>query len=458
MKKWSFLFFTALLPLLAFAQNMYTDMLMEGKTWHYLRGWPLGNAMTEGVRGDTVIAGRACKQYGWVGNDNFFTRAAFLCQEDDKIYSVDGETGALRLLYDFGASAGDVIIWGNKEAKLTVTATGVVRARGHELRTVTFVVTEEWTGDEWTTVEDSYPQMWIEGMGSSSGPLAGPRPDIAGVANLLLNVTCNGELLYDSDIFSVTDFEKMMLNYQPEWEYNRLYWNEAKRYWGRGESCHAIKTGSELPSPMNFIYSVITIHEKKESKLYLRQGDKVYAKKDSYREYMKKVLPEGSDFFEEQADWYDDVVLYDFSLNEGDRYPCCGDVTVESVIQVMTRDGCTRKLLLLSNGLGILEGIGCLNSSLGVFAYQSDPGARTQENVRDFTRTEDAETGPCMLSFRKYGNSSNPIFAKGDLELRIAPIEAESLFDAPTYDLQGRPVTNPQKGIYVKEGKKVLVK
>lgn len=164
MKKWSFLFFTALLPILAFAQNMYTDILMEGKTWHYLR-WPFGNAVSEGVRGDTIVAGKSCKQFGWVGEDGSFTREAFLYQEEGKVYSVNGETGALRLLYDFDASVGDVIVWGNNEAKLNVTATGTVKARGHEMRTVTFVVTEMRKGEEWESIEDGYPQMWIEGMG-----------------------------------------------------------------------------------------------------------------------------------------------------------------------------------------------------------------------------------------------------------------------------------------------------
>ena len=205
---------------------------------------------------------------------------------------------------------------------------------------------------------------------------------------------------------------------------------------------------------MNFVYSVVTLQEKDESKLYLRQGDKVYAKKDSYREYMKKVLPEGSDFFEEQADWYDDVVLYDFSLNEGDRYPCCGNVTVKSVSQVTTRDGFTRKLLLLSNGLEILEGVGCLNSSYGVFAYQNDPGKRAQEG-RGISRA-DEETGIGVLSFRKYGSSSSPIFVKGDIELQVAPIEVDNIFDAPYYDLQGRQVAQPARGLYIHNGKKYL--
>ena len=35
-------------------------------------------------------------------------------------------------------------------------------------------------------------------------------------------------------------------------------------------------------------------------------------------------------------------------------------------------------------------------------------------------------------------------------------IEKETL-DIPYYDLQGRPVSNPERGIYIKDGKKVII-
>ena len=40
----------------------------------------------------------------------------------------------------------------------------------------------------------------------------------------------------------------------------------------------------------------------------------------------------------------------------------------------------------------------------------------------------------------------------------VEPTELQPADDAPTYDLQGRPVTTPSKGIYIKSGKKVLIK
>ena len=50
-------------------------------------------------------------------------------------------------------------------------------------------------------------------------------------------------------------------------------------------------------------------------------------------------------------------------------------------------------------------------------------------------------------------------FVKADIE---ASVDTETLVptdeDAPLYDLQGRPVTTPSKGIYLRPGQKVIIK
>ena len=44
-----------------------------------------------------------------------------------------------------------------------------------------------------------------------------------------------------------------------------------------------------------------------------------------------------------------------------------------------------------------------------------------------------------------------------NLDTSISPTVAPST-DTPYYDLQGRPVANPTRGIYIKDGKKVAIK
>lgn len=447
-----------LLPFNIFAQDPYTDMLAEGKTWNFIR-WPYGNTHTEGIRGDTIISGKACKQYGYIGNDGSFNPVFFFRQEGSRVYQIDDKKGISRLLFDFGVSKGDTVIWGNEEAKLVVTATGIVRARGHELRTVSYIATEVNYPEGWSDVppEDRHELLWIEGMGGGRGLLSDPRPDIAGNYDILLNVSCGGELLYDAYILGVSDFDKMMFSYEPVWEYDMRVWNEDTKAWEEGVRCHAVKTGSELPPPGNFVYHSISVEEGGGCKLLLREGDKVYAEKDSYREYMRKVFPGGDNIFEEQGEWPLDVVLYDFSLNAGDRYPCCGEVTVESVSSLTTREGISRRLLLLSNGLEILEGVGCLNSPYGVFAYQNDPGNDILGMEMALSLTGVTASGIGIQSFRKYGNESDPIFVMGDVEQGIAPISTERETSTSIHDLQGRRLNGvPQKSIYIQNGRKYV--
>ena len=60
-----------------------------------------------------------------------------------------------------------------------------------------------------------------------------------------------------------------------------------------------------------------------------------------------------------------ELVLYDFSKNVGDTYCQLADgttLTVNKTGVMKTEDGVTRRLLTLSNGLELIEGIGCTNS------------------------------------------------------------------------------------------------
>ena len=60
-----------------------------------------------------------------------------------------------------------------------------------------------------------------------------------------------------------------------------------------------------------------------------------------------------------------ELVLYDFTKNEGDVYLRLADgsnITVTKAYSLKTEDGVTRRCLTLSNGLELIEGIGCINS------------------------------------------------------------------------------------------------
>ena len=445
------------LPFIAMAQNPYSDILAEGKTWSFIR-WPYGKTYLKGMRGDTIVNGMECRKYGYVNYDGTFSCTSVFRQEGDKVYVKYRNRQDFSLAYDFGMSVGDTMEI--DKARIVVTGKDIVTARGHELRRLTYKVTEFDDGNGWAPVEGNYVSCWIEGIGGDTGPESEiPVPGLTGNYDYMLDISLGDELLCDAYIFTGQYPDKMMLTYKPEWTYTKQLWDEIKSDWDEPVEGHAMKTGMEIPLPGFFPYTTISIEEEEDGKLLVRNGDpgQVLVEKASYLEYMSKAFPGMDEVFTELAYFPLDVVLYDFSLNVGDRYPCCGDVTVESVSWLTTRDGISRRLLLLSNGLEILEGVGCLNSRYGVFAYQNDSGSDAHEKKLVASQKEGAVLDFGVLSFRKYGSESDPIFIMGDVELGITPPRKAWEKDTSIYDLQGRQLNGiPQKGVYIKNGKKYV--
>ena len=71
-----------------------------------------------------------------------------------------------------------------------------------------------------------------------------------------------------------------------------------------------------------------------------------------------------------------ELILYDFNMQPGDKYLSVegyDDISIVSVNTLTTKDGTNRRLLTLSNGYKILEGVGCLNSP-GMWLFYLNPG------------------------------------------------------------------------------------
>ena len=180
------LFLLALIPCLLPAQDIYSDMLAEGKTWKFIR-WPSGNTHQKGMRGDTIVNGLTCKKYGYVNGDGTFGCTSIFRQDGDKIYSLNFNTGEFYLTCDFGAKMGDVITIGL--ARIEVTGTDVITARDHELRRISFNVIEEYDDNGWTEIQGNYGGSWIEGIGGSTGPESQiPTPGLTGNYDMMLDI------------------------------------------------------------------------------------------------------------------------------------------------------------------------------------------------------------------------------------------------------------------------------
>ncbi len=195
------------------------------------------------------------------------------------------------------------------------------------------------------------------------------------------------------------------------------------------------------------------------SKFWLREAEgKVYSLKDDYINVMKETYEtEMTDvYLEENGDI--EVLLYDFTLDVGHRYPCKNDVTVATVEEMTTRDGIVRRMLHLSNGLILIEGIGCINSWGEIFGYQNfDPAANANGSVYN-----------SVLS--RFSLDEIIIYCKGDETLSLSSPKTHEIksITKNIYDLSGRRVANSSefqgssfklpKGVYIQGGKKFVVK
>lgn len=132
--------------------------------------------------------------------------------------------------------------------------------------------------------------------------------------------------------------------------------------------------------------------------VYIREENgRVYVEKESYLHYLAETDSTGSAGFfnteikygdasylpyEETADG--ELVIYDFTMQQGDKFksvPGHEDVWVKETGTVTTADGKERKRLVMSNGLEIVEGIGCICSKGPFFAWLNPyPSSRS---VRD---------------------------------------------------------------------------
>ena len=109
-----------------------------------------------------------------------------------------------------------------------------------------------------------------------------------------------------------------------------------------------------------------------------------------------------------------ELVLYDFNMQPGDRFPSVeghDDISVISVRTMKTRDGISRRLLTLSNGYRLLEGIGCINSPGMFFCYLNPSHAMTHY----YPTT-------CLVRYDRFDKDEFIVFYRGDDAIEDATI------------------------------------
>lgn len=200
-----------------------------------------------------------------------------------------------------------------------------------------------------------------------------------------------------------------------------------------------------------------------EVMLVREEGGKVYAVKEKYLSLLKSLYPSDihpqinpDSFYVAPAEDDTEILLYDFTLKEGDLYPCVGNPIVQEVSHYTTHDGYTRKLLRLSNGAILMEGIGCVNSIGGIVIYQN-----MNDIVERFTagRMIYAQLFSCKAS-----SEGEQFFLRSE-DGGIFSGVSHLIHDSDSshvsiYELSGRRlITRPTRsGIYIHRGKKLLIR
>ena len=435
------------------------NFLADGSTWNLYHNDYSGYMF---IDGDTVVGGKACKvlRYHYKTNktsNGVTTSFACLYQEGKRILLYDSQNDGFYLYYDFGANVGDTIRWGREPCDtLVVTAVDTLCLRERKLRRVTFLnIPQEYV--HYPQVQhDGYVGQWIEGIGGEKGFYSFPYESYLPFTRLL-DFREGEDVICDSRLFSeeAERYNLRMLSFSPMWSYPILSSKESSSPLSETITRKEVKVmiaGGYLPHVLLNIKTVTGNNmegSNHELALY-EKGGRVYIAEDYFDRYLNDIHPEISSPYKtrEGRVAYYHLLLYDFTLGVGDRYPCKGEVYVKDTGTLTTRDGISRKTLLLTNGLVIVEGIGCINSPLGLFAYQN-----TEEG-------QALDTKGTLASFgyvNKEGGIDS-VYENGDMVLdNILPHPKGDILTKAIHDLQGRRLNGiPQKGVYIQNGRKMV--
>lgn len=192
--------------------------------------------------------------------------------------------------------------------------------------------------------------------------------------------------------------------------------------------------------------------------LGVREADgKVYANYAEYMDHLSRTgfseLEEGflgnPDYVPYHLTGDGEIILYDYTMEVGDQYRHVdgyNDVSVVDKDLVTLSDGKEHRRLTLNNGLVLVEGLGCVNST-GLMLDYLNP-AKNENRV-------------CAV-LGKAITDGKVIYEIGSIPPvdSIAPVI--DLFGSShqvVYDLQGRRLSGqPARGIYVTHGRKRVVR
>lgn len=381
---------------------------MDGKEWNIKAGHNINfSNIRMWVEGDTIVGGIACKKLYkhtrqlWEGGEEF-VEVGYCRQDGDKYYQ-NGE-----LMFDLGLQVGDTFVSDNSITYTVINVGDIVLKDGVLRKCLTVI-------DDPDAQPDIYnSDVWIEGVGSlRMGVLSNDFVSV-GQVKTLLDCSYNGQRIYYHDPIAADG---------KEWTF---------------------KTLEVSPS---------------EIRMWI-DGDTIVGNRACKKIYKHTRASDGQETFEVNFCWQDDKqywqndrLLFDFGIDRHDYFfgvdNNSEDASFRYVVasgDTILYDGLTRRYVIVSKEIDDdfpspenvdiwVEGIGSLKT--GVLDYNM------------LAEGKEMELLSCIYNGVYLYKSDNT-------SIKNLPLIQETS-DTPYYDLQGRKVANPTRGIYIKDGRKVVI-
>ena len=489
-----------LLPISTSAQNGYLPLLQEGRTWRYeYRTIDWGNTTEEMaqkgdytynteeyawyVGGDTVVDGRSCKKIYYVFGDKKGAHLWACAEENERKVLVRLEdsddvvlpafttrlpAGEWTLLHDFSAGVDNYVECGALPyGTWTVKDDGLASLHGVSRRCLMLA-----------NANQSMPDYEVEGIGTSHGLFYFENIINNGSATVYIGCYDGSDCLVTaSDFFdikigvalSAQSFCYSVECNMPHWvggtlvETSEMEWlTEISEQTYSIDGKTYVKVSSHpMPYPTTARRAAATAGDDglRYYTLGIRRADgKVYVNHAEYLDHLSKTgFSEYEEGFLGNPDYVPyhltgdgEMILYDYTMEVGDTYRHVegyDDVSVVAKDFVTLNDGMEHRRLTLSNGLVLVEGLGCINST-GLLLDYLNPA------------TDRGWISACLQWSMADDNSY--IYKADGYKPPVNGIETVDTPSQPSagqsYDLQGRRVSGPtSKGIHITDGKKTVV-
>ena len=387
----------------------------------------------------------------------------FLREEGKRVYFVREGEQEERVLYDFGLQAGESIVvgLGEEHHQLMVAEVDTIYLDNGPVRRLRM------TDPDLEASQYQRPAYWIEGIGSDLGPLyqygwgeehAGTRLD-----------HCGSSLMISYADFFVETKDFPFVAGSPYWRFEET--NPASGSWRWVWFCIPEEYHVSLNHKdyHQLFYGVMAnrTYQEEVPATYLfgvrEENGVVYVNLDEYKEALRKTGLGDAENIPYRVTEDGEMVLYDFNMQEGDRFaPVAGheDLYVKGVASDPYYG---RKMFTMSNGVTCTEGSGAV-SALGLLVAYLNPADY------GFSRVTLSAYGRNGVYWEYNMAGGSTIIDKPDIPLGVESVtESEHVVSPSVYDLQGRRVCQGNnvteyqgnklpKGIYIQNGRKVVVK